>query len=158
MTDLTYSEYFHATASTEQLVSRDYTSRLPRARTAARLTGASSRGHTLTQVTRLRYERVVHRALHRLGFARVWRSHDTAEPGQKWSDNIEHSTWRRQPSAQRVQDGTSGGTSPTLDNAGPGVETNELCRLERERRNYTNDHLNCFAAETKLVEAIGARS
>ena len=92
---------------------------------------------------RFKYEQTVHRALRRLGFVRVWRSHDTADPGQKWSDSIEHSAWRR--ASARAHGEESGAIeNGTLQSVNDAVESNELCRLARHRNRYSKDELNCF--------------
>lgn len=64
----------------------------------------------------------VHDELRRNGFERVWHSHDTAAPGQAWSERIEHSAWTR------------GVTS----------ESNVLCHQAAARYQYSAAQLKCF--------------
>ena len=99
---------------------------------------------------RQQYERVVHRALRENGFARVWRSHDTADPSAVWSQTIEHSAWVRELPPPR---GTNGAAARGRMRSF--VESNDLCRKTRIARGYTKDMLFCYN-DTRVTPAMMA--
>ena len=81
----------------------------------------------------------IYTELRRLGFRRVWRSHDTQDPRAAWSAAIEHSAWQREADAAPA----SG---------------NEFCWAAKRRHGYSDRQLNCFDEEDGTASAFAGRT